>query len=327
MPHEPKANGMLTQPKGALVQRSLRFLTVPAAALALALLAACSPAETSASSAAPSTSVAQALMPTAVPVTALPVDAQGVSVIARVNGQDITLDTFQETLEQREVQAGQIPDVAAFQDGVLTSLIEQALIMQGAQRLGIAVSDAEVDAEVAANRQLAGSDEAWANWLVINGFDEAAFRASVAEALLTARVRDAVTAAQQGEMPVVHARHIVVRSEADATALLQRLNAGEDFGTLAQAESIDESSGRQGGDLGWFAEGELLFPEVARTAFALEPGMVAGPIRSDLGFHLIQTLEKSTRTVEGAELAALVQAQFERWLAEQFASAAIERYL
>lgn len=318
---------MLTQPKGALVQRSLRFLTVPAAALALALLAACSPAETSASSAAPSTSVAQALMPTAVPVTALPVDAQGVSVIARVNGQDITLDTFQETLEQREVQAGQIPDVAAFQDGVLTSLIEQALIMQGAQRLGIAVSDAEVDAEVAANRQLAGSDEAWANWLVINGFDEAAFRSSVAEALLTARVRDAVTAAQQGEMPVVHARHIVVRSEADATALLQRLNAGEDFGTLAQAESIDESSGRQGGDLGWFAEGELLFPEVARTAFALEPGMVAGPIRSDLGFHLIQTLEKSTRTVEGAELAALVQAQFERWLAEQFASAAIERYL
>lgn len=266
-------------------------------------------------------------MPTAVPVTALPVDAQGVSVIARVNGQDITLDTFQETLEQREVQAGQIPDVAAFQDGVLTSLIEQALIMQGAQRLGIAVSDAEVDAEVAANRQLAGSDEAWANWLVINGFDEAAFRSSVAEALLTARVRDAVTAAQQGEMPVVHARHIVVRSEADATALLQRLNAGEDFGTLAQAESIDESSGRQGGDLGWFAEGELLFPEVARTAFALEPGMVAGPIRSDLGFHLIQTLEKSTRTVEGAELAALVQAQFERWLAEQFASAAIERYL
>lgn len=318
---------MLTQPKGALVQRSLRFLTVPAAALALALLAACSPAETSASSAAPSTSVAQALMPTAVPVTALPVDAQGVSVIARVNGQDITLDTFQETLEQREVQAGQIPDVAAFQDGVLTSLIEQALIMQGAQRLGIAVSDAEVDAEVAANRQLAGSDEAWANWLVINGFDEASFRASVAEALLTARVRDAVTAAQQGEMPVVHARHIVVRSEADATALLQRLNAGEDFGTLAQAESIDESSGRQGGDLGWFAEGELLFPEVARTAFALEPGMVAGPIRSDLGYHLIQTLEKSTRTVEGAELAALVQAQFERWLAEQFASAAIERYL
>lgn len=318
---------MLTQPKGALVQRSLRFLTIPAAALSLALLAACSPAETSASSAAPSTSVAQALMPTAVPVTALPVDAQGVSIIARVNGQDITLDTFQETLEQREVQAGQIPDVAAFQDAVLTSLIEQALIMQGAQRLGIVVSDAEVDAEVAANRQLAGSDEAWANWLVINGFDEATFRASLAEALLTARVRDAVTAAQQGEMPVVHARHIVVRSEADATALLQRLNAGEDFGALAQAESIDESSGRQGGDLGWFAEGELLFPEVARTAFALEPGMVAGPIRSDLGYHLIQTLEKSTRTVEGAELAALVQAQFERWLAEQFASAAIERYL
>ncbi|MFN8377903.1 MAG: SurA N-terminal domain-containing protein [Anaerolineae bacterium] len=309
------------------MQRSFRLLTIPVAAAALALLAACAPAETSASSAAPSTSVAQAFMPTAVPVTALPVDAQGVSVIARVNGQDITLDSFQETLEQREIQAGQIPDVAAFQDMVLTSMIEQVLIEQGAQRLGISVSDAEVDAEIAANRQLAGSDEAWNNWLQTNGYDEASFRASVHEAMLTARVRDSVTAAQQGEVPVVHARHIVVRTEEEANALLQRLNAGEDFGTLAQSESIDESSGRQGGDLGWFAEGELLFPEVARTAFALEPGMVAGPIRSDLGFHLIQTLEKSTRTLEGADLAAVVQSQFERWLTEQFASATIERYL
>lgn len=327
MPSEPNANGMHTQPKGALVQSSFRLLTIPAAAAVLALLAACSPAETAASSAPPATTVAQALMPTAIPVTALPVDAQGVSVIARVNGQDITLDAFQTTLEQREIQAGQIPDVAAFQDMVLTSMIEQALIVQGAQRLGIAVSDAEIDAEVAANRQLAGSDDVWANWLAANGYDEAEFRASVGEALLTARVRDAVTAAQQGEMPVVHARHLVVRTEAEANALLQRLNAGEDFAALAQEASIDESSGRQGGDLGWFAEGELLFPEVARTAFALGPGMVAGPIRSGLGYHLIQTIEKSTRTLEGADLAAVVQAQFERWLAEQFASATIERYL
>lgn len=266
-------------------------------------------------------------MPTPVPVTALPVDAQGVSVIARVNGRDITLDAFQETLEEREVQAGQIPDVAAFQDAVLTSMIEQALIAQGAERLGIIVTEADVDAEIAANRQLASSDEAWANWLASNGYDEASFRASVYDALLTGRVRDAVTAAQQGEMPVVHARHIVVRTEAEANALLQQLNGGADFGALAQSSSIDESSGRQGGDLGWFAEGELLFPEVARTAFALEPGMVAGPIHSDLGYHLIQTLEKSTRTAQGAELAALVQAQFERWLTEQFASATIERYL
>ena len=119
----------------------------------------------------------------------------------------------------------------------------------------------------------------------------------------------------------------MVATEGQANALLQRLNAGEDFATLAQAESIDQSSARQGGDLGVFAEGELLAPEVARTAFALEPGMVAGPIRSSMGYHLIQTLEKSTRTVEGQELAVLVPAQFEGWLAGQFAPAAVERYL
>ena len=319
---------MLTQPEGALVPRLLRLIALPCAVAALALLAACSPDATDASaSAPPATTVAQAYMPTAVPVTALPVDAQGVQVIARVNGQDITLDAFQTTLEQREVQIGQVADVAAFQDMVLTSMIEQTLIAQGAARLGITVTDADVDAEVAANRALAGSDQAWADWLTTNGFEESAFRSSIYDALLASRVRDAVTASLQGEVPMVHARHLVVATEADAQALLGRLNAGEDFGALAQDYSIDESSGRQGGDLGWFIEGELLYPEVARTAFALEPGMVAGPIRSDLGYHLIQTLEKGTRTLEGAALATLVQSQFERWLTEQFASAQIERYL
>lgn len=298
-----------------------------AAAAVLLLMAACAPPDATVSASSEPTSVAQAQMPTAVPVTALPVDAQGVSIIARVNDQDITLDEFQRTLEQREIQVGDVPDAGEFQDAVLASMIEQMLIAQGAVRLGITVTDADLEAEVTANRALVESDEAWADWLAANAYDEDSFRASLYDTLIAARVRDAVTAAQQGSVPVVHARHIVVRSEADANALLQRLNAGEDFGALAQAESIDESSGRQGGDLGWFAEGELLFPEVARTAFALEPGMVAGPIRSNLGYHLIQTLEKSTRQAEGAELAMLVQAQFERWLAEQFASAVIERYL
>lgn len=295
-------------------------------AAAALLMAACAPADANVSASSEPTTIAQAL-PTPVPVTALPVNAQDVAIVATVNGQDITLDEFQRTLEQREIQAVDVPDAGAFQDAVLASMIEQMLIAQGAVRLGITVTEADLDAEVAANRALAGSDEAWTDWLAANAYDEDSFRASLRDALIAARVRDAVTAAQQGAVPVVHARHIVVATEGQANALLQRLNAGEDFATLAQAESIDQSSARQGGDLGVFAEGELLAPEVARTAFALEPGMVAGPIRSSMGYHLIQTLEKSTRTVEGQELAVLVQAQFERWLAGQFATAAIERYL
>ena len=291
------------------------------------LLAACNPAEAGELSTPAPTSVAQALVPTAVPVPALPADAQGAPLVAVVNGQGITLEAFQETLSEREIQAGDVPDAGAFQDAVLAGMIEQMLIAQGAQRLGITVTDADLDAEVAANRALAGSDQAWEDWLAANAYDEATFRSSLRDALIAARVRDAVTTAQQGEQPMVRARHILVATEAEANGLLARLNAGEDFAALAQAELIDELSARQGGDLGWFAEGELLAPEVARTAFALEPGMVAGPICSSLGYHLIQTTEKSTRTIEGQELAALVQAQFERWLTEQFATSTIERYL
>jgi len=307
------------------VRRSLRPLLIPAAALLV--LAACAPAATDAASSGAATTVAQAFLPTPIPVDALPLNAESAAVVAVVNGQDITLEQFQQTLTQREVQSGQVRDAAAFQDAVLSSMIEQVLIEQAAARMTLDVSEEDLNAEVAANRALAGSDEAWTQWLAANAYDDATFRESLRSALLAARVRDAVTAAQQGEVPVVRARHLVVATEAEANQLLQRLNAGEDFAALAESVSIDESSARQGGDLGWFAEGELLAPEVARTAFALQPGMVAGPIRSSLGYHLIQTIEKSTRQLEGAELAALVQTQFERWLAGQFASSTIERYL
>jgi parvulin-like peptidyl-prolyl isomerase len=101
---------------------------------------------------------------------------------------------------------------------------------------------------------------------------------------------------------MVRARHILIEPGNDSPAadraalekaqeLLRRLQAGEDFATLAQQSSDDAASRDQGGDLGSFGRGAML-EAFERAAFALAPGQIAPqPVRTPLGYHLVQCLE------------------------------------
>ncbi|MCC6737388.1 MAG: peptidylprolyl isomerase [Bauldia sp.] len=93
----------------------------------------------------------------------------------------------------------------------------------------------------------------------------------------------------------VHARHILVATEAEALDIINQLNAGADFATLAAQRSIDTGTGMQGGDLGWFAEGEMI-QEFEDAAFAIEPGTVGQvPIPTQFGWHVIKVEERRTQ--------------------------------
>ncbi len=68
------------------------------------------------------------------------------------------------------------------------------------------------------------------------------------------------------------------------------LNKGADFETLAQTYS-DCPSAAQGGDLGYFARGQMV-PEFEEAAFALEIGEVSEPVLTEFGYHLIRVDDK-----------------------------------
>jgi peptidyl-prolyl cis-trans isomerase D len=97
------------------------------------------------------------------------------------------------------------------------------------------------------------------------------------------------------------ARHILVKvspaeggeghSEEDATriaqALLERVQAGDDFAAIARASSEDQGSAASGGDLGCFPAGRMV-PEFDNALYDLEPGQTSGLVRTSFGVHIIQ---------------------------------------
>ncbi len=76
----------------------------------------------------------------------------------------------------------------------------------------------------------------------------------------------------------VRARHILLENEDDAKKVLERVKGGEDFAKVASEVSKDPGSGKEGGDLGFFAK-ERMVPEFAEAAFKLEPGQIGGPVK------------------------------------------------
>jgi peptidyl-prolyl cis-trans isomerase C len=83
----------------------------------------------------------------------------------------------------------------------------------------------------------------------------------------------------------IHARHILLATEADAQAVLKRLKAGEDFAKVAKETSKDPGS--EGGDLGWFTKDRMV-PAFADAAFKLKDNEISDPVKSQFGWHVIQ---------------------------------------
>jgi peptidyl-prolyl cis-trans isomerase C len=97
----------------------------------------------------------------------------------------------------------------------------------------------------------------------------------------------------QFSKPEARVRQILVADQVLAADLLARIQNGEDFGTLAAAHSVDQTSKDKAGELGWIRlDDSTIGPAIS----AAEPKKVVGPVETRFGFHLIEVHEKRDST-------------------------------
>lgn len=92
-------------------------------------------------------------------------------------------------------------------------------------------------------------------------------------------------------MAKASARHILVDTEAQCETLKQQIEAGADFAEVAKKYSSCPS-GRQGGDLGSFAPGQMV-REFDQVVFNEELNKVHGPVKTQFGYHLLEITSRS----------------------------------
>ena len=94
--------------------------------------------------------------------------------------------------------------------------------------------------------------------------------------------------------PEVKARHMLLKTRAEANRALARVRAGESFASVASQVSVDPGSAPSGGELGWFGE-ERMNQQFWDAASKGHPGELLGPVQTTFGWHVI--LVEDTRAV------------------------------
>ena len=269
--------------------------------------------------------------------TPLPPTPASEPLAALVNGETLTLADYERQMVRYEASmtaTGKDPDtptgqkaLAEARDWVLDRMIEQRLIVQAAHAQGIDVTDAEVDAAIQSLVADIGQetlDERLAN----EGLTLEEARVQLKDEIIASRMMEQVVAAVPEHTEQVNARHIVVETEGEARQLLTQIKAGADFAALARTYSQDTSTRDRGGDLGYFPRGILTSPEVEDAAFSLQPGQVSDVIKSNLGYHIIQVVDRvPDMEVSPENLRQLKDKAAREWIAELWASADVERFV
>jgi parvulin-like peptidyl-prolyl isomerase len=284
----------------------------------------------------PAPAPTSAFTPTPSPIPPSPTPDEPMAAL--VNGEPLYLSLYEKELaryEQAQAQLGQTPGANGedYRAEVLDTLIEQKLIAQAARQAGIVVTEAEVTAKLNELIGAAGDPQNFAAWMQANQWTEAEFRQALAAEMVTERLVAQVTADVPYAVEQVRARYIQVDDPVLAQSILDQIRAGGDIAALAVEHSLDPTTAPNGGDLGFFARGSLLVPEVEAAAFALQVGQTSEllAVTSSSGqatYYIVQTIERDMQRALSAELRSnLLRERFEGWLQQLWDAATITRYV
>ena len=116
----------------------------------------------------------------------------------------------------------------------------------------------------------------------------------------------------------IHARHILVKEEKKAIAIIAELDKGKKFAELAKTKSTGPSA-KNGGDLGYFGRGQMV-PEFEKAAFAMDKGSyTTTPVKTQFGYHVIKQEDRRARVIPSfAEIEERLRSQLSQVAGAQY---------
>jgi peptidyl-prolyl cis-trans isomerase C len=197
--------------------------------------------------------------------------AAATATIATVNGQKLSQELF-DVFAQAVMGGSQEPPTDEQKTQMVDQLVNMTLAAQAAEKEGL-TKDPKVSARLELIRTQVLAEAASEKYVKAHPVSESELKAEY----------DTQVAAMPKEYK---ARHILVDSKEKADEVLAKLNGGADFAKLATADSKD-SSGKNGGDLGWFSPQTMVKP-FADAVVALQVGQYTKePVQSEFGWHVI----------------------------------------
>ena len=218
----------------------------------------------------------QAAEPAAAPASPAPMSSSlppGNTVVARVDGSELHLSDVEAAQQNLPPQAQKMP-IEQIYPALLDRLVDGMLITEAGRKDHLD-QDPELQSRL----------KRYEDRLIQEAYLNRAIKAAETEERLAGRYQTFIK--DKAEREEVHARHILVKTEAEAKALIAELDKGADFADLAKKDSIDPG-GKSGGDLGYFGHDDMV-KEFADAAFALPAGQYTkAPVKTQFGWHVIR---------------------------------------
>lgn len=188
-----------------------------------------------------------------------------------VNGAAVSQNIADAFMAEQKAKGA--PDTPEMQNAVREELIRRELLFQEAKKAGID-KKADIAAQAEAARQAI---------IIRNYVQEYIKKNPINDGQLKADYEKIKAQAGSTEYK---AQHILVKEEADAKAIIEKLKKGAKFADLAK-DSIDPGSKDNGGDLGWSSAGNFVKPFADALAALAKGKYTETPVKSDFGYHVI----------------------------------------
>jgi len=191
--------------------------------------------------------------------------------VATINGTPITVETFNDYAAHR-VQPGSKPS-AEEAKAILNEMVSLELVVQDAEKKGLDKKP-EVLKTIESQRRVLLANAALRDYVDAHPITDEQIKKEYEQRIAGAGTKE------------LKARHILVKTEAEAKAIIAALIKGADFAKLAKEKSSD-SSAKEGGELGWFNPSQMVKP-FSDAALALKKGeYTKTPVQSQFGWHVI----------------------------------------